>query len=769
MPISLLDFARSWDQTCSAVQEFPTADLRLLTLAEFWPLLRQRVSDPAYASYFDEFIELCLQAHAALQTADFTPEELESLTGVVDECMAVRNDARLVELRRALRYRRASLLFQLGDLESALRLSRELVGSTSEFAPDQTTLTGLYALDALRELTRQVETQDPALHALLKEILDEWLLEHEAGADNTVNCLFVERTAAPATLRGRMRALQCEIELGRDRRRADEVTFQMQVITADDSFVGAVHQSLAAVRAALLRQGVRIADGRRIRAHYRITDTAEKFTGDSIGLGAALIAFTQVLRAAALRHDRTIACDAAVTGVIDSAGNLEPANPTTIGVKIERAFYSRVRYVIVPEANLAGARERLRELNERYPRRQLLLIGASALTDVIADHNVVRSQKVCIGDFVARRAGRLARMTSVQIPLLLLMLFFLICLLFPKVSPFFHWNPASLQIRDTKIVALNDKGQELWTHDFGYPMFADSLQYRLGNLDFDPEMEVVYMPRTDNAVPQTGQLFVLDDDGTMLFQRDGWISHVYPTDSVPSGINKKEPRPIPYLAHYRGESVIVTVINDIYPARGYIKFWNKTGDLLGWLIFSGTAALFWVEDHDYDGVEEFAFVGFCNRMGCQTFFEVDPLGLAGVSPPYFNRDIDLRFVPRVEGQHWAFLVPSRVMEFSGVRDYQSGGSASHQDSCRFNYQTQEGRPLDELQVDYQLDCDFRVRQVLFSDPYAKKFRQLVASGDLPPVSRIEWADTVRNLVTYYRDGRLVTEGELRAAEERSAQ
>lgn len=769
MPISPLDFARSWEQTCSAVQECPAADLRLLTLAQFWPLLRQRVSDPAYASYFDEFVELYLQACAALRTADFTPDELESLTGVADECAVVRGDARLVELRRALRHRRATLLFQLGDLETALNLSRELSGSKSEFAPDPEAVSGLYAQDSLAELTRQAEEHDPALHALLKEILDEWLLEHEAGADNAVNCLFVERTTSPATLRGRMRTLQCEIELGRDRRKADEVTFQMQVIAVDDSFVGAVHQSLTAVRTALLRQGVRIADGRRIRAHFRVADAAEKFTGDSIGLGAALIAYTQILKAAALRHDRTIACDAAVTGVIDAAGNLEPANPATIGVKIERAFYSRVRYVIVPEANLAAARERLRELTERYPRRQLILIGASALTDVIADHNVVRSQKVCIGDFVARRASRLARMTSVQIPLLLLVLFFLMCLLFPKVSPFFHWNPASLQIRDTRIVALNEKGQSVWTHDFGYPMFADSLQYCLGNLDLDPETEVVYMPRTDNAVPQTGQLFVFDDDGTLLFQRDGWISHVYPTDSVPSGINKKEPRPLPYLARYRGESVIVTVINDIYPARGYIKFWNKTGDLLGWLIFSGTASLFWAEDHDYDGVEEFAFVGFCNRMGCQTFFEVDPLGLAGVSPPYWNRDIDLRFVPRVESPHWVFLLPSRVMEFSGVRDYQTGGSASHQDSCRFNFQTQEGRPMDGPQVDYQIDCDFRVRQVLFSDSYAKKFRQLVASGDLPPVSRTEWADTVRNLVTYYRDGRLVTEGELRAAEEISAQ
>ncbi len=769
MSISPLDFARSWEQTCSTLQDCPAADLRLLTLAEFWPRLRQRVSDAAYASYFDEFSDRYLQCYAAMQTADFTPDELESLTEVADECAAVRGDTRLVELRRALRHRRAGLLFQLGDLEAALGLSRELAGSASEYVPDQTALTGLYALDSLRELTRQAEDQDPALHALLREILDDWLLEHEAGADNAVNCLFVERTASPATLRGRMRTLQCDIELGRDRRKADEVTFQMQVIAADDSFVGAVHQSLAAVRAALLRQGVKIADGRQLRANFRVTGATEKFTGDSIGLGAALIAYTQVLKAAALRHDRTIACDAAVTGVINSSGNLEPANPTTIGVKIERAFYSRVRYVIVPEANLAGARERLRELNERYPRRQLILIGAAALTDVIADHNVVRSQKVCIGDFVARRAGRLAHMTSVQIPLLLLMLAFLLVLLFPKLNPLFHWSPASLEIHDTKIAALNDNGQGLWTHDFGYPMYADSLQYCLGNLDSDPEMEVVYMPRTDYAVPQTGQLFVLDDDGTLLFQRDGWIPHVYPTDDVPLGINKKEPRPCPYLVRYQGDMVIVTIINDIYPARGYIKFWSKTGDLIGWLIFSGTASLFWAEDHDYDGVEEFAFVGFSNRMGCQTFFELDPRGLAGVSPPYWNRDIDLRFVPRVEGQHWVFLLPSRVMEFSGVRDYQTGGSASHQDSCRFNYQTQEGRPMDGLQVDYQIDCDLRVRQVLFSDSYARKFRQLVASGDLPQVSRTEWADTVRNLVTYYRDGRLVTEGELRAAEEISAQ
>lgn len=733
-------------------------------LAEFWLSLRDHADDTKYDSYVQDLLAELDRTSLDKPAVDFTLMELAYVVDALDQCHQRFPSPNLSRLHHFAVNQLMRLRFYVGDIEHGLEAARRIVASETDLVLDSSEFDGLSEIDSLRQLTEQVSHQCPKLRAVLADLLAEWELERSASSTDSVNCLFVDDGVKQDSSRGRLRVLQVRAEIADQKRLQDEVTFQMHVVGPDDPLVGAIYDSLAAVRQLLRQQGKRFLEGRRLLAHFDIVDSGETFTGDSIGLAAALATYTATLQAAALRNEQRIAAEVAVTGVIDSAGNLLPANPKTIGKKVERAFFSPTRYVVVPVANLAGAREQLETLRRAYPRRRLIVIGAESVADVLSDHNVVRSERVCMGEFVVRRAGRYARMTSIQIAVLLLLSYLLLCLIQPKAWIFFDRNPVDLQIADTRISALNNAGQEVWTHDFGLPINPAPGHSLFGNLDNDKANELIFTPRTDVAGSLTGKMFVFDQDGAILFERECWIPSMYPSDTVAGGINFSEPRCAPYLKRYKGQAVLITILNDIYPARAYIKFWTTEGEVIGWLIYTGTMSLVHSEDLDADGAEDFVFTGFCNRLKCVATFVVDPAEVAGVSPPYWSPDFERRAIPRARAKQWVFFKPSRLLEYFGASDYQSGITFSMQDRCEFNYAINEGTGTDFLQLDYRLGCDFRVSRVLLSDSYAKRFRRLVQEGLLPDLSRDAWADSIRGQVLYFQNGDFVTEGQLTSLE-----
>ncbi len=760
MTTTPLQVAKLWEQVQSRLASSLPLDERLIILAEFWNSLRDHVDDAKYDSYVRDFLAELKRTSLVIPSVDFTITELSSVVDALDQCHKRFPAPEASQLHHFAASQLMRLRFYVGDIERGLESARGLAMSESELILDSTEFDGLSEFDSLRLLTERASQQCPKLQTLLADLLAEWELERSASSTDSVNCLFVDDGVKQDSSRGRLRVLQVRAEIADQRRLQDEVTFQMHVVGPDDPLVGAIYDSLAAVRQSLRQQGKRFLEGRRLLAHIDIVDSGETFTGDSIGLGAALAIYSATLQAAALRNEQRIAAEVAVTGVIDSSGNLLPANPKTIGKKVERAFFSLARYVVVPAANLAGAREQLEALRRDYPRRRLIIIGAASVAEVLSDHNVVRSERVCMGEFVVRRAGKYARMSSIQIPVLLLLSYFLLCLIQPKAWIFFDASPVDLQITDTRISALNNAGQEVWTHDFGFPINPSPGHFLFGNLDDDKANELVFTPRTDVAGSLTGKMFVFDQDGAILFERECWIPSTYPSDTVAGGINFKEPRCASYLKRYKGREILVTILNDIYPARAYIKFWTTTGDLIGWLIYTGTTSLVHSEDLDADGAEDFIFAGFCNHLKCVATFVVDPAEVAGVSPPYGNPYFELNAIPRATAKQWVFFKPSRLLEYFGAFDYQSGITFSMQDTCDFNYAINEGTGTDFLQLDYQLGCDFRVSGVMLSDSYAKRFRRLVQEGLLPAVSLDEWADSIRGQVLYFQDGDFVTERQL---------
>ncbi len=195
--------------------------------------------------------------------------------------------------------------------------------------------------------------------------------------------------------------------------------------------------------------------------------------------------------------ERFLPSDVAFTGGVDKNGRLTPVNEDTLKLKIERAFFSPMKFLVVPSGNFASARAIIDQFRHQYPRRNLRLISAATLSDLIDDRNVIRSERVCAGRYIARKASRYTRSAKIQIPILLALLYALLCLIYPKAWIWFDSNPVNVVINSQENSAemRNRKGQLIWNRVFSAKI-ADSNQQislmKLYDLNKDGKNEVLH-------------------------------------------------------------------------------------------------------------------------------------------------------------------------------------------------------------------------------------------------------------------------------------
>ncbi len=636
MESSPLQFAKDFARLKSKLAAAPAADLRLLLLVDFWPQLEICRRDAAYQSYFDEYLPLLSDLITEENLADLTMAELAGLRRV----LAALNDAEKTSL---VTVRLATLYFYVGQLEAGLRLCAELAGETVDSAALVAEDESLNEFDAFRHMYQRIGDNQPRLREIVKHIDDTWEAVRGAYSFDRANSLFVEKDGTGRATRGRMKVLKGSVELAKKSASEDHVSFDNQVRSPDDPFVGVAYDSLEAVRRIFRRDADSETAGRFYHAHFAIVDSSQTFTGDSIGLAIGLVTYAQLLSPQVLRLERFVSAEVAFTGGVDTDGNLTPVSSETLPVKIERAFFSPVKYVVLPEANLPTAKKHLDKLREEYPRRHLLLIGAERLADVIEDHNVIRSEKVCIGEFITKIVYKYSRTAKIQVPILLALLYLMICLIYPKAWLGFDWNPEYVKLTETGFVALNADSVSLWSVEYECKSIYARSKWKVGDLDDDDRNEIAFIPHVPESASSesNNRLFVYDHDGDLLFKRNCAICGEYPGDTSP-------------LTTYAGggvdfirtgdSSIIITSVCQSYPSRSHIRFWSASGGSLGWYVNAGMTQI--DSDRSAKIGEGCVFLGINNRMGCASLFILPLRSAIGVSPPYHDPVHNLENVKR---------------------------------------------------------------------------------------------------------------------------
>jgi hypothetical protein len=783
MTDSPLQFVKEFERLRRALSMQPCEDLRLLLLVGFWPTLERHRSNPAYGDYFKEYFQLLLPLVRRENLHDLTLDELQRLCdtlksigkladepdrGIIDKRFAVapvENELRTATLELARK------LFYIGSVEEAVGLCAEVVGAVSDLPDKYNDLDDAGEFEALQTVCAWFEKRSPVLYDILSNILNEWESERQSITHDRANCLFVEENSISGPgrpnstryprngARGRLRVLQGEVELRGKSAATDELSFENQVKGPDDPFIGVAFDSFQAVRRVFKAEGFKNQSGAFYHAHFAIKDSDHTFTGDSIGLAVGLITYTQLLKPEVMRHERFLAGDVAFTGGVSPDGAIAPVNRDTLAVKVERAFFSPVKYLVLPECDLAAAKEHVEQLRERYSRRRRLhLIGAERFADIVGNHNVVRAEKVCPGVLVARTARKYSRMTKVQVPLLAVLLYLLLSIIYPKAWLFFDRNPEYVKLTKTGFEVLNADSVALWSVEYNCDSIFPLSRWAISDLDGDGKNEVGFIPEPpyNSFCKNSNVLFVYDYDGKELFHRTCTILGQYPGDTSQQVIYRAG---FVYFTKLRGRTVITTAVSKSFPSRTHYRFWSASGDSLGWYINAGA-----IGDFMFDPKIGFICLSINNHMGCVSLFVLDPLSSEGVSPPYSDPNYVLENCMRGNQLRYVLFPRSDVSKALGLL-YNYPGQLIPESADILGANVTEVRST-QSQIIYYLDSNFRITDVRLEDSFRAIRNRLVMEGKLPPVDWETYTANLLDSVRYWTDSGWVTEAELRALEKK---
>ncbi|MGB5105321.1 MAG: hypothetical protein WBP29_11910 [Candidatus Zixiibacteriota bacterium] len=760
MSQSPVEFAAAFERLRSRISMSAGSDDVILLLIEFWPRIRQLGRNHAYSSYVAEYLSFLNASLEDEGFRDFSVDELKQLEMI---CISGGVAAELIlQIRKQI----ARLCFYVGELseglQACLRITNEQLKNDCELGFDA----NLSEFERFRTLVDSVGDAAPNTRSILVKLLEDWQSEREFVSTDRIHCLFVQNRSLGDAPRGKLRTLTGSVEERGSHSENDEVTFDNQLRAADDPIVGVAYQALTAVRTYLKATGYTKLGSQYYHAHFAVAEREATYTGDSIGIATALLAYAQLLHTQALRHDHQLPGDVACTGGIDESGKITPVNGDSLRAKVERAFFSHIKYLVLPAANLAQAAQYLETLLREFPERQLILVPVDSLSAVINDHNIIRPEKICIGEFVAKKAVTYSRMTKVQVPMLLVLAYLLLSVIYPKAWIGFDWNPASVRIAERRMEVVNRADRGLWAFEFPDQIINDDGTWEVADIDNDGQAEVIILPSQHGLSSMGGLLHIFDSDGRLISKVDCTIRGEYPGDTIAAG------NPIPletadlYVSDYLGRKIIITCQNAQYPARCYIRFWETDGKPMGRYINSGYTGLLLLDDLDGDGSEEALFRGANNRLGCQAIFDLNPETANGVSPPYdAEHGYDLTAVVRGNQEHYVLLYPSDLNKFAadpgycGVKTFRVHSGSSMQITTIEN-----SNPDFTAGVDYFFNANLRLQRASFDDGQMRWLEILQQEGKLPSLPANVFIDTTMNRVTYFSGDKYITEGQLRSAE-----
>ncbi len=255
MSDSPLQFARDFDKLKSSLTLIHSPDTRLLLLVDFWPKLQELREIKSFSSYFDEYFPLILQPVSESDLSDLRIDELRLIIDCLSAIGKSGNDDFRAKIQTSIHQTTIALakkLFCVGETEKGLEICSDLSRSGSDPPQAEKNPTALSPditeLERLRQTREDAKDSSPELYQLLTSVLIEWESILESVTTEGANCLFVEKDGYGKSYRGRMMTLEGRVEPFGKSSDKDEITFQNQIKTPDDPFIGVAYDALESVR-----------------------------------------------------------------------------------------------------------------------------------------------------------------------------------------------------------------------------------------------------------------------------------------------------------------------------------------------------------------------------------------------------------------------------------------------------------------------------------------------------------------------------------------
>ena len=446
------------------------------------------------------------------------------------------------------------------------------------------------------------------------------------------------------------------------------------------------------------------------------------FSGNSISLAAALLAYAAMMNHAAGTPHLQFRQNIAVTGSIAPDGRLLPVDDQTLKAKLTAAFFSPIDAVILPGQNLQQAGRILAGLQQHYPGRPLQLIPAAHFNELLEHSSLIMRGRIRNGSMRHFLSLPKVGLRAIAVLMVLLLMAAAYALLKPADR-----EPRHVRIVQSKLAVSNAAGELLWTHDFGLVLnpdfYQDSLHFlprlvKLADINRDGRQEILFGLRDIEKSALSGSIFCFSPSGQLLWQYKSGDAPTFTDIDETDHPMVQEIR----LCEWKPDHLGIFVVSHYLKYPAVLTLLNTNGEREGEYWHAGHIVCLEFGDLDQDGVQEVLAGGYHNCTGEGMLVVLEPGKMAGVAPGHAHGE---GFPPGTEKYYLRF--PATVYAGHGSKDNISSITVTNESIHAVvanHYLASRSRAPSAEAIHYTFDFNLRLRSVLPNDYYRHAWYEL---------------------------------------------
>jgi len=578
-----------------------------------------------------------------------------------------------------------------------------------------------------------------------------------------------ERYELPANRQvhyGRLRKLSVEIIASREH--YDDLAWDFRVLGAEQTKHDEYTQPAEAARtlASEKTSKLELSFYKGILS-YELTGAAHQ--GSSANLAVSALWYTELLNKADLRERFYLNSTSAITGDIDSEGTVKPVEPDSIELKVQGAFFSWCKNLVVPYEQIQLFEKKRNKLQKKFPGRNLELIPVKHLRGIFYDRRVA----------ILKRSGRIAhtakkiwqkRYSVAFVSAIIL----LVAIIFGLAHGPIDKNPTGFYFQGEYLVLTNSNGFEInriRTDQETVNYQNDGLNHTrkplavLYDLTGDGMNDVIWATRGSWESQNTSKIQAYHVAGdSVLWNLDVMQNAVFPRQSafLETGLRTNQ---IGIVELDDGEVRLITS-NDAgisFPAS--VKaIQASTGELLSEYVHIGHFRDMLLVDLTGNGTDEIVLTGVNNALWNAAIVVLDPANIGGHSP--LTPDYKPEGMERAD-ELFYILVPNTVIgDYVSPIEKYNLGTYAHYDpvSEMLWFRVTEGRRVFrdqewDVEIITYFDRELRPVGVGTSDTYDIIARELYEEGEISFIPDYDYFQAFQDSLLYWKDEEFVTTNE----------
>jgi len=754
------DIERRFQSLISILASPSSARRRLFEIHQFLDWLGDDFSQ--HESYLLELAQHLPGLTKTLNAAGTPPEPLhalaEKLRRLLEQVPALRTISELTAAIDRLTFCAAGSYAYAGDLRSSMALLDErFAASIPSWFAEPANGHRRQARALLQHARQLAAVHDAAISTALDTLMVKCFPAPAKEMDEVVvpvieRALLRTQSESPE---GAVRRLSCRI-LGDAANGEDELDADVRVLgaSAGASFLRA---PIAAARGLLAGTHPHLAV-KHFSGKISFDQADAWHEGNSANLAIAALFYCAILRHADQRLQFRLAENVAITGEVNEHGEVLPVDQETLAAKVKAVFFAWVECLVVPMQQLQEAEAAANALTEKYPRRQLTIIGVRQLQEIFYDRRLAVLQRAGLVKFAARRAWR-KKFTVGGLATIGVLTLMIAKLLY---GPIDH-HPAAGEFVEETLLVKNKYGEvidEIWVGK----ITVDGARAALGSpwaafidLDKDGFNEVIWL---QNRIEQTGYTAFVS---CKSISKDSvlWRVPLQRQLDFPRKPDVRSDKFIPgdlAAGDFDGDGspeVFVLANHDYFPAL-ILKLKAVDGRELGHYVHIGALQQMRFADLDGDGKSEVLLCGVNNAFRMACLLVLDSRLVAGRSP--WQGDYELAgYPPGLERAYVLFprtivgQVFQYVMKFNIAR-----WMVIEESGRRFHVVVREKiganefpGGVDGVELSYYFNFNFVCQSIGTNDDYDLLAEKLFNEGRIGVLPNYEYFEAHKRTLLYW--------------------